>query len=93
MRAATRTPRLPIFRLGLLLAIGAVAYAAFRFYIGLGESYANMSGDAPAGEDQGAGAFIRGLLSGGAGAIPIALLCLGLALMLIGLARPFLSRR
>jgi hypothetical protein len=78
--------RFPLFRLGLLLVVGAVAYAAAKFYVDFGRAFAAMSGDAPpATAREAQSEFVRQYLLGNAGSV--ALLIGGGVLMVLGVAR------
>lgn len=81
-----RRPSFPLFRLGLLAVIGAVAYAAVRFYVEFGQQYAAAAGDAqPVTTAQAESQFLWHDLFGSPASI--AMLIGGVLLMCIGAVR------
>src|SRR5262252_3375544 len=84
--------RLPLIRVGLLLIVGAVLASMFTFYIGLGESFASMTGEVPPTERPALWGYFRDHFLF-AGTVPGMLFWLGCAVCVVGVVRIRSSRR
>jgi len=84
--------RIPLFRIGLTVVVGAVLVSLFQFYLGLGQSLSSMSGETPSTSPRDLLSHFTGhfLFTG---AIASVLFWIGIGAMVAGIARNVLGGR